>query len=188
MTDKHKRIVNDTLLPVNCIIVLNGNPMDLSGYTVKFEMEEDDGDSVLSATTTGVTAQPTQQFTANTTTSLLTCNGHGVKEGDQIIVANSGGSLPTGLSAATRYFAVQVTPNAFGLATLPNAQQITLTGAGSGTNTFYVVGSVQYDFASGTVDETGQFRGWFSITSGSETHHFPSDEYGLPIEIKSVGN
>jgi hypothetical protein len=188
MTTKHKRIINNTLLPLNAIITLNGSPVDLSVYTVKFLMETDSGTSVLSETATGVTAHPTQTFTASTTTELLTCVGHGVQEGDQIIGANSGGALPTGLSASTRYYAVQVTPNAFSLATLPGGAAIDITAAGSGTNTFYIVGSVQYDFAAATVDEAGLFRGWFTITSSTEYHHFPSDEYGIPIEIKAVGN
>jgi hypothetical protein len=187
MTAKHKRILSNTLLPLNAIITLNGNPVDLASYTVKYLMETENGTSVLSETATGVTAHPTQTFTASTTTDLLTCVGHGVQENDQIIVA-SGGTLPTGLAASTRYYAVQVTPNAFALATLPGGAPIDITGAGSGTHTFYIVGSVQYDFAAATVDEAGLFRGWFTITSSTEYHHFPSDEYGIPIEIKAVGN
>jgi hypothetical protein len=188
MTQKHTRILNNTLLPLNAVILLNGNPVDLSAYTVKFLMETDTGTSVLSETATGVTAHPTQTFTAEADDEYLTCRAHGVKEGDQIIVANSGGALPTGLSASTPYFAIQVTPNKFQLATLPGGAAINLTTDGTGTNTFYIVGSVQYDFAAATVDEAGLFRGWFTITSSTEYHHFPDDEYGIPIEIKNVGN
>ena len=188
MTDKHKRMLGDTLLPLNAKIVLNGNPVNLPDYTVKFKIEQEDGTSVLAETATGVTAHPTQTFTAEADDDYLTCNGHGVKDGDQIIVANSGGALPTGLSASTRYWPINITANRFQLAAFDSGPAINLTTDGTGTNTFYIVGSVQYDFASGTVDEAGQFRGWFTITSGSEYHHFPSDEYGLPIEIKNLGN
>ena len=64
MTTKHTRILGNTLLPLSTIIMLNDNPVDLSAYTVKFIMETDTGTSVLAETTTGVTAHPTQTFTA----------------------------------------------------------------------------------------------------------------------------
>lgn len=188
MTAKYTGILNDTLLPLNAVIVRNGNPVDLSGYTVKFEMEEDDGTAVLAATTTGVTAHPTQTFTAEADDDYLTCNGHGVQPGDQIVVANSGGALPTGLSASTRYWPVNITPNRFQVAASPEGAPINLTTDGTPTNTFYIVGSVQYDFASATVDEAGLFRGWFTITNGSEVHTFPNDEHGIPVEIVGKGN
>jgi hypothetical protein len=190
MTAKHVRVVGDTLLPLNAVITLNGNPVDLSAYSsVKFQMEGDqNGTSEIAETASGVTIHPTQTFTASTTTDLLTCNAHGVKEGDQIVVANSGGALPTGLAAATRYYAVQVTPNSFALATLPSGSPIDITGAGTGTNTFYIVGSVQYSFSSGGVDTVGLYRGWFTIYQSTAVATFPDDELGIPIEIKALGN
>lgn len=187
MTAKHKRIINETLLPLNAVIKLNGNPVDLSGYTVKFELEEDDGTAVLAATTTGVTAHPTQAFTVDTSADTLKCNGHGVREHDQVIVASTT-TLPSGLAASTRYHAVNVTPNSFQVASTPGGAAIDITSSGTGTHTFYVVGSVQYDFAAATVDEAGVFRGWFTIVSGSEQHSFPDDEYGIPIEVVARGN
>jgi hypothetical protein len=187
MTTKHKRIVGDTLLPLNALITLNGDPVDLSAYTVKFQMETDAGVSVLSETNTGTTVHPTQAFTADATTNLLTCNGHGVKQDDQIIVASSG-TLPTGLAASTRYFAVQVGANAFSLATTAGGAAIDITGAGTGTLTFYIVGSVQYVFLAASVATAGEYRGWFTTVSGSSEASYPDDEYGIPIEIVSRGN
>lgn len=184
---KHVRMLNDTLTPLNRVLRLNGDPVDLSAYTVKFMMEEDDGTSVLAATATGVTAHPTQTFTA-ATTDIITCNGHGVKEGDQIVLSNSGGALPAGLATATRYFPREITPNTFKVSLTPNGGDVDITGTGTGTHSFYVVGSVQYDFLAATVDEAGLFRGWFQISASSETMHFPDDEYGIPIEVKPFGN
>lgn len=187
MTSKHKRIIGDTLLPMNAVIMRNGEPVDLSSYTVKFEQEEDGGTVITTATATGITIHPSQVFTASASTDLLTCNSHGVKEGDQIVVANSGGALPAGLSALTRYSACEVTPNAFALEAVKGMGKINLTDAGTGTHTFYVVGSVQYDFPAAAVDEVGLFRGWFTIVTGSEVHTFPDNEYGIPIEILPKG-
>lgn len=192
MTAKHTRIDDDTLQP------LNGRawsdqaqtmPFDwaTAGITGKFEIETESGTPVLAATATGMTVHPTQVFTA-ASTGLATCNGHGVKEGDQIVVANQGGALPSGLSASTRYFAVNVTPNAFGLATLPGGVSV-IAGAGTGTHTFYIVGSYQYDFSSTAAGTVGLFRGWASAWNGSsEVATFPADGLGIPIEIVSKGN
>lgn len=185
-SEKHKRLLNNTLLPLNFRVLLNGDPVNLASYTVKMRIEDENGNVVVNDSSTGITKHPTQEFTA-ASSGLATCVSHGVKHGDQIIVANSGGSLPTGLAASTRYFAVDVNPNTFGLAALPDGASV-ITAAGSGTNTFYIVGSCQYDFQAGDVDAAGTFRAWAIIESGSEQHHFPDDELGMAIEIKAVGN
>jgi hypothetical protein len=184
-THKHVRKLNDTLLPLNVLVELNGQPVDLSAYTVTFRIEEDGGTVIQAGGS--VTSHPTQTFTAEADDEYLTCRGHGVKEGQQIVVANSGGALPTGLAASTPYFATNVTPNKFQLATLPDGAAINITTDGTGTNTFYIVGSLQYDFAAGDVDAAGLFRAWVIFTSSTETHHFPADGH-IPIEIQGVGN
>lgn len=187
-TQKHQRIIGDTLKPLNAVMFFNSAPLDLSLYTVKFELEEDDGTAVLEATATGVTKHPTQTFTADATTDRITCVDHGFQVGDQVVVASST-TLPGGLAASTRYFVTDVSPNAFKLESVPGGGAIDITSAGSGTHTIYVVGSVQYDFATATVDEAGLFRGWFTALDGSsEVATFPDDEYGIPIEIKPKGN
>lgn len=190
MTAKHTRIDDDTLQPL-CGIAYSDRaqamPYDwsTSGITAKFEIETESGTSVLPATATGMTAHPTQTFTA-ASTGLATCNGHGVKEGDQIVVS-SNGTLPSGLATSTRYWAVNVTPNAFGLASVPGGVTV-IAGAGTGTHTFYVVGSWQYDFSSVAAGTVGRFRGWASAVNGSEVATFPADELGIPIEILAKGN
>jgi hypothetical protein len=181
-TTKHVRKLGDTLLPLNVLVELNGQQVDLSAYTVTFRIEEDGGTAIQTGAAT--TSHPTQTFTA-ASTGLATCNNHGVEEGQQLIVATSG-TLPSGLAASTRYFAVQVNPNTFGLATTPGGTSV-IAGAGTGTHTFYVVGSLQYDFAAGDVDAAGIFRAWVILTASAETHTFPADGH-IPIEIQAVGN
>jgi hypothetical protein len=185
----HTITLGDTLLPLNSVLKYgNGDPIDLSAYTVTFKMELSDGTVELAETATGVTAHPTQTFTAEADDEYLTCRNHGVKEGDQIIVANSGGALPTGLSASTPYFAVNVTPNKFQLATVPQGAAINITGDGTGTNTFYVVGSVQMDFAAANVDTAGVYYGWFILTSSTEKKHMPEGNWYYEIRVVAVGN
>lgn len=185
MRQTHVRMLNDTLTPLNAVCLFEGEPYDWTSKTASFVMEEEDGTSVSLAGT--CTAHPTQSFTADATTDRITCNGHGVKAGQQVVVATSG-TLPGGLAASTRYFAIEVTANSFSLNTQPDGAPIDITSAGSGTHTFYVVGSVQFDFAAADVDTVGFYRGWFKSTASSETQHFPDDEYGIPIEIKAFGN
>ena len=185
----HKRMINDTLRQLNAIITagVNNEPVDLSALTVKFYMEEEaSGTSEIAETATGITIHPTQIFTG-ASTGRATCNGHGVKEGDQIIVANSGGALPTGLAASTRYFAVNVTPNAFGLASLPGGNTV-ITAAGTGTNTFYVVGSVQYQFLAANVDTERRYSAWFVAYSGTAAATAPVAKKGITVDIVGRGN
>lgn len=185
----HKITLGDTLMPLNTILLDgNGDPYDLANYTVRFQMEEEDGDSELATTTTGVTKHPTQTFTAEADDDYLTCNGHGLKANQQIVVANSGGALPTGLAASTRYFVRDVSPNKFRLSTLPDNEKVNLTTDGTGTNTFYVVGSVQMDFASANVDTAGVYRGWFTLDSGSELLTVPEGDRWYRIVVVNKGN
>lgn len=184
----HRITVGDTLLPLLTILRHgNGDPIDLSSYTVNFKMELVDGTVELASTSTGVTAHPTQTFTAEADDDYLTCRAHGVKEGDQVIVANSGGGLPAGLSASTPYFAVQVTPNKFQLSTLPGGAAINLTTDGTGTNTFYLVGSAQMDFAAGNVDTAQIQRGWWVISSGGETKTLPEGDRWIEVLVVNAG-
>lgn len=177
MPNTTKITKGNTLLPLNTVISIGGDPVDLSAYTVKFRMvEEDDTSSVIvNDGTTGITVHPTNTFTASATTDRLTKNAHGLQANDQIIVSNSGGALPTGLAASTRYFPVDISPNAFKVAETPNGPAIDITGAGTGTHSYYVVGSVQYDWQTGDVDESGRFYAWFKLFSGSEFQHVPYD-------------
>lgn len=169
----HRITIGNTLLPLNTVLRHgNGDPIDLSAYTVTVEMETDAGASELAETATGVTAHPTQAFTVDATLDILKCNGHGVKENDQIVVASTT-TLPAGLAAATRYFARDITPNAFKLEALPGGGVVNITDTGTGTHTFYVVGSVQMDFAAANVDTAGLYRLWFILTASTEKKHMP---------------
>lgn len=80
-------------------------------------------------------------FTAVAATDLMTLAAHDFTTGLKVQVSNSGGALPTGLSAATDYFVVVISSSTFKLATsYANATAtvptvIDLTTAGTGTQT-----------------------------------------------------
>jgi hypothetical protein len=176
-----------TYLPENVLITLDGNQMDLSGLTAKVYIvnASDSSDIVANNVTTGITTHPTQTFTASASTDLLTKVAHGVKPNQQVVLSNSGGGLPGGLSASTPYFAVQVNPNTFALALLPDGSPIDITSAGTGTHSFYIVGSLQIDLQSTWVDNTGTFNVFINLYSGSEYATVPHDEKGIVMIVKS---
>ena len=83
-----------------------------------------------------------QVFTVDFNTDIFTCAGHGYYTGDIIQVSNSGGALPSGLSAATDYFVAKINANTFYLCTSRtdaweraggSATQINIGNNGTGT-------------------------------------------------------
>jgi hypothetical protein len=182
-TTKKVQKVGDRKEPLCIVVEKNGQQIDLSTATATFRIETDDGTAVQAGAS--VTTQPTFSFTASSS-GLAVRNNHGIEEGQQVIVS-SAGTLPSGLSASTRYFAVNVTPNAFGLASLPGGISV-IAGAGTGTHSFYVVGSIQYAWAAADVLSARNLRGWVLWTDGSSlVQTFPDDGH-IPIEIQGVGN
>ncbi len=184
MPDSHSITIGDRLFPISRILLKNNKPVDLTNYTVKWTLYDDAGTLVTAATTTGVTAQPTTVFTASATTNLLTASEHLVQENDELTVSNSGGALPTGLAASTRYFAKEVSQNAFKVAATPGGSAIDITAAGTGTNSFSLVGHVTYQFATGEVATAGTYWGWFSVIDGANlVQHWPATGRGLRIDV-----
>lgn len=93
-------------------------------------------------------------FTANATFDELNVVGHGLASGDgPLQVSNSGGALPTGLIAATNYWAIRTSEDKFKLATSRAKSlagtAIDLTTNGTGTNTVTAVSATRA--ASATV-------------------------------------
>lgn len=100
-------------------------------------------------TATFTATQLGETLTASSSSgNLLITNGGTIPfyYGQPIVFSNSGGALPTGLVAATQYFAVPVSPTTLFVATtLQNALDnvlIAFGGAGSGTNTISTFGLV----------------------------------------------
>jgi hypothetical protein len=99
------------------------------------------GVSVFSAEIVADVNTPTAKvFTADNATETFTTVAHGYTTGLKGQTTNSGGGLPTGLSAGTDYFVIVVTADTFKLATsLANAlagTNLTISTDGTGTQTF----------------------------------------------------
>lgn len=78
-------------------------------------------------------------FTATAATDVCASTAHGLLTGDQVVVSNSGGGLPTGLSASTYYYVIKIDADSFKLASsLANAvagTAIDIGSTGTGTHT-----------------------------------------------------
>ncbi len=75
-------------------------------------------------------------FTADDATDVITATGHGLSDGHAVVV-KSGGTLPAGLTANTRYYVRDSTTNTLKLAATSGGAAIDITSAGSGTHTLY---------------------------------------------------
>lgn len=83
-------------------------------------------------------------FTAANATEIFTSAAHGLLTGDgPVQVSNSGGALPTGLSAATDYYIIKIDADTFYLATSRAAAyagtNLLITSDGTGTHTLSAV-------------------------------------------------
>ena len=92
---------------------------------------------------------------------------------------SQGGALPSGLAASTRYFAVNVNENTFGLAATPGGASV-IAGAGTGTQSYYIVGMVLYDWQTADVSAAAiGNRLYFKVYNGSsETDTYPTAKNG----------
>lgn len=76
----------------------------------------------------------TQTFTADAGTDVFTANAHGLIDTNTIIVTNSGGALPTGLTSGATYYIITATANTFQLSLTSGGAAINITDAGTGTH------------------------------------------------------
>lgn len=179
-----KAIVGDRGRPFFAVLVTgDGTPVDLSSSTCTFSMKDVAGTTKVSAAS--CTVHPTQTWTADTTNNRIVAAGNKVKDGDQVILSNSGGALPTPFAAATNYWVINSNSANFQLAATPSGAPVVLTGAGTGTQSFYIVGSVQYAWAALDVDTAGTYGGRVVETVGGGTRSYPVDvdsiHRGFPI-------
>lgn len=73
-------------------------------------------------------------FTVAISTEIITAVGHPFANGDAVRVWNTGGALPTGLSALTDYYVISVSGDTFKLSATSGGSAIDITAAGTGTH------------------------------------------------------
>jgi len=132
-------------------------------------------------------------FTA-ATTDICTATSHGLSDGQLVFVANSGGALPTGLSANTPYYLRDTTTNTFKLALTAGGAAVDITGTGSGTNSFYTTSKVPY-LNGATMVGKGQRVKTFSfldaaVNTGTDVITVESNQYlytGQAVVLSNSG-
>lgn len=189
MSDTHKIMKGDTRTPIGRVLTQGGQPVDLTGLTVKWIGYKADGTSWFAERTDGITAQPTTAFTVDTTDKWVIANGHKARIGDQLLLTTSS-ALPAGLATSTRYFVRDVTPNKFKVSLLPDGSVVDITGSGTGTHSFTIVGSVQGDLQTADVATATGLKGnklWFRVYDGSEYDTFPAEDEAIVVVIEEVG-
>lgn len=74
-------------------------------------------------------------FTADSATDTLTATAHGLSNGEVVLVQSTG-TLPGGLSASTRYYVINQATNTFQLSATSGGSAIDITSNGTGTLSF----------------------------------------------------
>lgn len=93
---------------------------------------------VPNASTLGNVSTSVATCTADAGTDVITCASHGLAVGDLIHFTNSGGALPTGISANTVYYVLTVpTASTLTISATRGGSTLDITGAGSGTQTLH---------------------------------------------------
>jgi hypothetical protein len=179
---------SSSIEPMNAIVYRQGGPLNWASYTAKVVVEKEDGTIELAETATGVSAHPTQVFSLDSTNNWIYCPAHGYEVGDVWVPATSGSLTSTGLTAAVRYKIVEKDVDWFRVSLRSQGQAVTITGAGTGTHTGYVVGSVQFAPAAANLDTAGLYRVWFVAVSGSDRFHYPIGSNYFELRIETRGN
>lgn len=139
----------------------------------------------------------------NTGTDRLTKVGHGLSTGDSVYLSNSGGALPTGLSAATKYWVRRVDADNLTFHPIPGwaidgTNIIDITAGGSGTNTLYSSRTnpdAQVGQPAGMYHISGPFAEGLVISGLQRDEGIPiflkvdaglDENYAAPIDCHSV--
>jgi len=76
-------------------------------------------------------------FTATAATDQISATTHGLVDNDVCHLSNSGGALPAGLSALTKYYAIYVDDNTIQVETTIGGGAVDITDTGSGTHSIH---------------------------------------------------
>jgi hypothetical protein len=151
----------DTLSRWSAIIwQLNGKPADLSGKTVKFALDDGSGTDIVVATTVGVTVHPERACEFDATRKRAIDYSHDVEAHYHLMLTTTG-VLPPELSTSRRYYPTLIDETSFKLSLTRNGPPINISDAGTGSHSYIVVGSVEYQPSDEAVEDTGDYFAWF---------------------------
>lgn len=165
----------------------DGLDNDLSAATVVINMWAINGGTIgtQEITNGSCTVQPGVSFTA-AVTDKCTATAHGLKDGHEVVLSTSS-DLPAPLSASSRYFVIERTPNTFKLSLEPNGEPVNITDTGTGTHTIKAIGHCIYVPASGDVDTAGKYVIKLKRTIAGIAVHFPNgDQEYVTLTISAL--
>lgn len=135
----------------------------VSSALTQFYQDIGDASNVRVPTNTNLLGVVRAQTSSSTITvtiaapAVVSWTSHGGVTGDKVYFTNSGGALPTGITASTTLFLIRIDANTFNIATtLANAHAgtaITTTGSQSGTHTAFL-GGVKFPNLDATIPGT----------------------------------
>jgi hypothetical protein len=125
--------------------------------------------------------------TADAGTDTFTLNSHGLANNAVVYFTNSGGALPTGVSALTKYYIVNTATNTFQISATRGGSVLNFTTNGTGTQSVYSTfivdgrgisflgadnmgGSSRNKVTTGAADAVGQGGGSEDAIAVSHTH------------------
>lgn len=119
-------------------LLCNGQAVSMTSYKTLLDyLIEGVADNGAGSVLTTYGATSATAFTADAATDKILAAGHGLSDGDVVMVANSGGALPGGLAANTAYYVVSAALNDFKVSLTDGGTAVDITDAGTGTQSFY---------------------------------------------------
>ena len=134
--------------PPTGYLVCNGTAVSITTYSALFD--------VIGGRYGFGTAN---NFTVDTTNDEIDDVAHGLSNGT-ILLLNSTGTLPAGLSADTLYYVVGATTDAFQVSLTEGGSAVDITGTGTGTHSYYTQAK--------TPDLRGKFVRGFDDGAGND--------------------
>jgi hypothetical protein len=126
------------------------------------------------------------------TPGVVTWTAHGLTAGTEIMFTNSGGALPTGLTAGTVYFvlATGLTANTFQVSLTNGGAAINTSSTGTGTHTAHVYRAGGVVVRSTVDDEIGTSilaidKTWFEANKGPTIQFETVTSTGLFVQISN---
>lgn len=105
----------------------------------------------------------TQTFTATNATETFTAVAHGLINGDQILVTNSGGALPSGINSGATYYVISATTDTFQMSLTDGGAAVLIADDGTGTHSL----SCTRDVLTGCTIPSGTYEVGHVVTQTS---------------------
>ena len=122
---------------VHLIKGLNYSTFSQGGTTITEATTVDNIRASYLLTDARIAGAATQTFTATIASpAVITCNGHGLRNGDTVIFTTTG-ALPTNLTASTQFFVINAAANTFQVSATLNGAAVNSSGSQSGTHTLH---------------------------------------------------